>query len=337
MYQQFYGLRELPFELTPNPRYLFLTRQHREALSTLIYGLSSAKGVTALIGEAGTGKTTLLHAALKSEQCRNVNCVYLMNPTLSREEFVEMLSVRFELSSHAARSKAALLNELEVVLRERRSRGQITALLIDEAQSLSSELLEEIRLLANSETTTEKLLPLVLAGQPELRDRLNDHELRQLKQRVTLRCEITPFNQQETAAYIAWRIRTAGGDAAKLFTREAVMLIHERSGGIPRTVSVMCDNALLTGFGLGRQPVNYDIVLEVANDLDLHEKRSREAATTDEPATSAETGTTDPVAFDATSHMVATDGAAAQPQETLERPVLSTPKTWPRFSLFGSR
>jgi general secretion pathway protein A len=338
MYQHFYGLRELPFELTPNPRYLFLTRHHREALSTLIYGLSSAKGITALIGEAGTGKTTLLHAALKSEQCRNVNCVYLMNPTLSREEFVEMLSVRFELSSHAARSKAALLNELEVVLRERRSRGQITALLIDEAQSLSSELLEEIRLLANSETTTEKLLPLVLAGQPELRDRLNDHDLRQLKQRVTLRCEITPFNQQETAAYIAWRIRTAGGDAAKLFTREAVMLIHERSGGIPRTVSVMCDNALLTGFGLGRQPVNYDIVLEVANDLDLHEKRSREtAATTDEPAGPAETGTTDPVAFDATSHMAATDGAASQPQETLERPVLSTPKTWPRFSLFGSR
>jgi len=338
MYQQFYGLRELPFELTPNPRYLFLTRQHREALSTLIYGLSSAKGVTALIGEAGTGKTTLLHAALKSEQCRNVNCVYLMNPTLTREEFVEMLSIRFELSAHAARSKAALLNELEVVLRERRSRGQITALLIDEAQSLSSELLEEIRLLANSETTTEKLLPLVLAGQPELRDRLNDHELRQLKQRVTLRCEITPFNQQETAAYIAWRIRTAGGDAAKLFTREAVMLIHERSGGIPRTVSVMCDNALLTGFGMGRQPVNYEIVLEVANDLDLHEKRTRETpATNDEPATPAETGTTDPVAFDATSHMVATDGAAAQPQETLERPVLTTPKTWPRFSLFGSR
>jgi general secretion pathway protein A len=340
MYQHFYGLRELPFELTPNPRYLFLTRQHREALSTLIYGLSSAKGVTALIGEAGTGKTTLLHAALRSEQCRNVNCVYLMNPTLTREEFVEMLSVRFELSSHAARSKAALLNELEVVLRERRARGQITALLIDEAQSLSSELLEEIRLLANSETTTEKLLPLVLAGQPELRDRLNENELRQLKQRVTLRCQIAPFTQQETAAYIAWRIRTAGGDAAKLFTREAVMLIHERSGGIPRTVSVMCDNALLTGFGLGRQPVNYDTVLEVANDLDLHQNRSRElpppAAADDESPTVAEAGASEPIALAAT-HTGATDGATAQPQETLERPVLSTPKTWPRFSLFGSR
>ena len=152
MYQHFYGLRELPFELTPNPKYLFLTRQHREALSTLIYGLASAKGVTALIGEAGTGKTTLLHAALRSEQCRNVSCVYLMNPTLTREEFVEMLSVRFELSSHAARSKAAMLNELES--RPPRAPGARTDYrpLVDEAQSLSGELLEEIRLLANSET-----------------------------------------------------------------------------------------------------------------------------------------------------------------------------------------
>src|SRR3954470_5621001 len=199
MYQQFYGLRELPFELTPNPKYLYLPRQHREALSTLVYGLSTAKGVTALVGEAGTGKTTLLHAALQAEQCRHVTCVYLMNPTLTRNEFVEMLASQFSLSPQAARSKATFLRELDAVLRERRARGQMTALLIDEAQSLSSELLEEIRLLANTETATEKLLSLVLAGQPELRDRLNETELRQLKQRVTLRCEIVPFTLQETA------------------------------------------------------------------------------------------------------------------------------------------
>src|SRR5687767_16007957 len=120
MYQQFYGLRELPFELTPNPKYLFLTRQHREALSTLIYGLSSAKSITALIGEAGTGKTTLIHAALQSERCRNVTCVYLVNPTLTRNEFIETLSVRFGLTAQAGRSKAALLQELETSLRERR-------------------------------------------------------------------------------------------------------------------------------------------------------------------------------------------------------------------------
>src|SRR5678816_141628 len=203
MYHEFFGLTELPFELTPNPRYLFLTRQHREALSTLEYGLFSAKGVTALIGEAGTGKTTLLRAALESERCRNVSCVHLMNPTLTRTEFVEILAAKFALSPRASASKAVMLQELDAVLRSRRARGQITALVIDEAQSLSGELLEEIRLLANSETATEKLLPLVLAGQPELRDRLNETGLRQLKQRVTLRCEIVPLNEQETAAYMA--------------------------------------------------------------------------------------------------------------------------------------
>ena len=269
MYQQFYGLRELPFELTPNPRYLFFTAQHREALTTLEYGLFSAKGVTALIGEAGTGKTTLIHAALESERCRNVTCVYINNPALTRQEFVETLSLRFGLSPHAAASKAALIDELEPLLRERRSRGLITALVVDEAQSLSNEVLEEIRLLANSETTTQKLLPFVLAGQPELKDRLNEPGLRQLKQRVTLRCEIRPFSQQETAAYIEQRIRVAGGEAGRLFTREAVMMIHERAGGIPRTISVMCDNALLTGFGLGRTTIDSSVIMEVARDFDL--------------------------------------------------------------------
>jgi type II secretory pathway predicted ATPase ExeA len=269
MYQHFYGLRELPFELTPNPRYLFFTAQHREALTTLEYGLFSAKGVTVLIGEAGTGKTTLIHAALESERCRNVTCVYINNPALTRQEFVETLSLRFGLSSHAGASKAALIEELEPLLRERRSRGLITALVVDEAQSLTNEVLEEIRLLANSETTTQKLLPFVLSGQPELKDRLNEPGLRQLKQRVTLRCEIRPFTQQETAAYIEQRIRTAGGEAGRLFTREAVMLIHERSGGIPRTISVMCDNALLTGFGLGRTTIDSSVILEVARDFDL--------------------------------------------------------------------
>jgi general secretion pathway protein A len=273
MYERFFGLRELPFELAPNPKYLFLTAQHREALRNLQYGLSSGKAITVLVGEAGTGKTTLLHAAIESEPCRNASCVYLNNPALTRQEFVEVLSHRFGLSARAGTSKAALLQELDVVLRERRQQGRITALVIDEAQSLSDELLEEVRLLANIETTTAKLLPLVLTGQPELRDRLNEPGLRQLKQRITLRCEIVPFSQEDTAAYIAMRIRTAGGDAGRLFTREAVMLIHERSSGIPRSISVMCDNALLTGFGLGRQPVDREIVLEVAKDFDLGDSR----------------------------------------------------------------
>lgn len=273
MYQRFYGLRELPFELTPNPTFLFLSPRHREALSNLEYGLYAAKPVTVLIGEAGTGKTTLLRAALESERCRNVRCVYLNNPALTRDEFVETLARRFDLGPEAAKSKAVLLAELERVLRERRAAGEITALVVDEAQSLSVELLEEVRLLANIETATQKLLPLVLAGQPELADRLNDPALRQLKQRVALRCEITPFDLQETAAYIATRVRTAGGEAARLFTREAVTLIHEYSRGIPRTISVMCDNALVSGMALGRQPVDRAIVLEVSSDFDLHREQ----------------------------------------------------------------
>lgn len=269
MYQHFYGLRELPFELTPNPKYLHLTTGHREALSNLQYGLFSAKPVTVMLGEAGTGKTTLLCTALDSEPCRNVRCVYLNNPALTRPEFVEILAGRFQLSPAAAHSKAVMLGELERILSERRSRGEITALIVDEAQSLSLELLEEIRLLANIETPTEKLLPLVLAGQPELGRRLEDPALRQLKQRVALRCEIVAFSLADTAGYIASRIRMAGGEASRLFSREAVTLIHEYSGGIPRTISVICDNALVTGMALGRQPVDRAIVLEVSRDFCL--------------------------------------------------------------------
>jgi general secretion pathway protein A len=283
MYQRFYGLRELPFELTPNQKYLFLTPQHREALSNVQYGLSSAKPITVLIGEAGTGKTTLLRAALDSEICRNVQCVFLNNPALTRQEFIQILSERFDLGQRASESKAVLLGELHKVLFDRRAKGQITALVIDEAQSLSAELLEEIRLLANIETATEKLLPLVLAGQPELRDRLNEPGLRQLKQRVTLRCEIVPLSLDETGAYIAFRIRMAGGDAAKLFTREAVTLIHQKSRGIPRVISVMCDNALISGCALERRTVDRAIVAEVARDFDLGEDEL------DEPAPAAAT------------------------------------------------
>jgi general secretion pathway protein A len=269
MYERFYNLREPPFELTSNPRYLYLTPHHREALSNLEYGLSSAKAVTVLIGEAGTGKTTLLKAALGSDRCRDVQCVYVNNPALTRAEFIETLAQRFELGPQASQSKAVLLVALEEVLKERRRQGEITALVVDEAQTLSLELLEEIRLLANIETPSEKLLPLILAGQPELSARLNEPALRQLKQRIALRCELKPFELKETAIYIASRIRTAGGEASHLFTREAVMLIHEHSRGIPRIISVICDNALVSGMALGKQPVGRDIVLEVCRDFDL--------------------------------------------------------------------
>ena len=333
MYQRFYRLRELPFELTPNPRYLFLTPQHREALSNLQYGLSSAKAMTVLIGEAGTGKTTLLHAALESEPCRNVTCVYLNNPTLLRQEFVEVLSDRFSLGRRASESKAVLLGKLDSVLRERRARGQITALVIDEAQALSGELLEEIRLLANFETSTEKLLPLVLAGQPELKDRLNEPSLRQLKQRITLRCEITPFSLAETGAYIASRIQTAGGDAAKLFTREAVRLIHEKSRGIPRVINVICDNALVTGCGLERHFVDHAMVVGVVRDFDLGADKALEGDATDlsdfVPRSDHAVGHTTVATVD---DKTATDGHAGDAHERF-----SMEPQRRRFSLFRGR
>ena len=211
MYTNFYGLSELPFELTANQEYLFLNGSQREALSILQYGLSSAKSLTALIGEAGTGKTTLLKAALKSDRCRNVRSIYLNNPRLRPEEFNQLLALKLDLGTEAAESKVVLLERLEGLLRERRDAGQTVALVIDEAQSLSLEMLEEVRLLANIETPSTKLLPLVLAGQPELAARFEDPALRQLQQRVTLRAQLQPFEVADTAAYIASRITTAGG------------------------------------------------------------------------------------------------------------------------------
>ena len=275
MYQEFFGLREMPFELTANPKYLYLTPRHLEALSNLQYGLSAAKSVTMLVGEAGTGKTTLLKAAMASERCRQVHCVCLNNPALTRNEFIEILARSFGLSTQAARSKAVLLEDLENVLLERRCRGEATALVVDEAQSLSTELLEEIRLLANMETNAEKLLPLVLVGQPALGMRLEASGLRQLKQRVALRCEVTAFDLSETAEYIASRIKTAGGMATRLFTRDGVKLIHEHSGGIPRTINVICDNALIHGLALDRRPVDRQMVLDVCQDFRLGDRRAQ--------------------------------------------------------------
>ena len=276
MYERFYGFREAPFELTSNPRFLFFTAQHREALCHLEYGLSSAKPMTVVIGEAGTGKSTLLRAALESDMCRHVRCIMIDNPTLTRAEFFETLAARFDLAHHD-RSKAALLTGLETLVRKRQARREITALVVDEAQALPDEILEEIRLLANLETATNKLLPVVLAGQPELAARLNEPGLRQLKQRIALRCELKPLELPDTAAYIASRIRTAGGDPANIFTREAVTLIHEHSRGLPRVISVICDNALTSGFALDQRPVDGDVVREVCRDFDLEGANSTTA------------------------------------------------------------
>jgi general secretion pathway protein A len=250
---------------------------------------------------------------------RGAMIAYLNNPTLSRQEFIEFLTSAFHLSDRAAASKAVFLSELAAVLNQKRAANELVGLVIDEAQALPDELLEEVRLLANIETTTEKLLPIVLAGQPELADRLNDVSLRQLKQRVALRCTLTALDARETAEYIAGRVRVAGGNSVMVFTRQAVDAIFARSGGIPRLISVICDNALISGFAADRRPVGSDIVQDVCRDFDL--------LASQEPAAQPVAGA--PVAPAAKP----AESGVAQPQK--ERTLFEHVNLRRRFSLFG--
>jgi general secretion pathway protein A len=268
MYEQFYGLQARPFDLTPDPRFLVVTDVHQEALSNLEYGIASRKGITLLVGEAGTGKTTVIRAAIE-KQPERVHCVHLHNPALTRAEFVEMLAAQFSLSDKARTSKTDLLLELERLLTARRAAGETTVLVVDEAQSLPAELLDEIRLLSNIETADEKLVSLIIAGQPEIGERLNGPSFRQFKQRIALRCELRPLNLNESVGYIASRIRSAGGAPAQVFTREAVLLIYEHSRGIPRVMNVLADNALVGGFAAQERPVRRQRVLDVCVDFDI--------------------------------------------------------------------
>ena len=269
MYEKFYGLRERPFELGSNLRFLYLPETHREALSNLEYGIASRKGVTVLTGEVGTGKTTLIRAALAQADAASV-CVHVTNPRLTRHEFFEFLSQGFKLGSEASVTKVSCLAALEERLIARLDRGEYSTLIVDEVQSVSDELLEEIRLLTNMEVAGgARLLSVILVGQPEFGDRLNTAELRHLKQRVALRCELRPLTLHETAGFIASRIRVAGGSAAGVFTREAVQLIYEVSGGIPRVISVLCDNALVNGFAANERPVGSKLVQDVCRDFHI--------------------------------------------------------------------
>jgi general secretion pathway protein A len=271
MYEQYYGLRERPFDLSPNTRFLFLSKGHREALMHLRYGLTGRPGVTVLVGEAGTGKTTLVRAALEVSNGRNATIVHLSNPTLTRQEFYEYVASGFSLGREAGASKSVFLRQLERTLAERAPDSGVLALIVDEAQSLPHELLEEIRLLTNTEANGRSVA-VALVGQPELAGRLNEPRLRQLKQRVALRCELPALDLRDTAAYIAARVRIAGGNADMLFTRDAVIAIHEHSRGIPRLTSVICDNALVSGFASDVKPVGRDLILEVCRDFELDQK-----------------------------------------------------------------
>ena len=278
LYGAFYGLREAPFDLTPNPRFLFLTPRQREVLSNLRYALATSKGFTLILGEAGTGKTTLVRTAMAGIGDTPSRYVLVNNPTLGRQEFYEFLAHEFDLSPSAAASKTRFLSELQLDVEARFAAGGLTGLIVDEAQSMPHELLEEIRLLGNIETATTKLLNIVLCGQPELADRLNDASLRQLKQRVALRCELRPLSLDETASYISGRLRIAGGAPSEIFTRETVVAVFQGSSGIPRTINVLCDNALIGGFAAQVKPVPVEIVEDVCRDFDLGGQAAAEPA-----------------------------------------------------------
>jgi len=272
MYERYFGFSSRPFDLVPDPRFLFWTAEHREVLCHLTYGITGRKGITLLIGEAGMGKTTLVRSALEWLEANgraSGGAVVVNNPRLTRDEFIEYLATAFGLSDQARTSKARFLVELTGRLTERQAAGAVSALIVDEAQALPDELLEETRLLANIETGTEKLLPLVLVGQPSLGDRLNTPTMRQLKQRVALRCALHPLDEALTVAYVESRIRTAGGDATKVFTPAALRAIYAASAGVPRTINVLCDNALVNAFAAQEQPIGEQLIREVCNDLDF--------------------------------------------------------------------
>jgi general secretion pathway protein A len=274
MYTEFYGLKELPFALTPDPRYLYFTPSHTEVMANLHYGIESGRGLIVVTGEVGTGKTTLLRWMMQRLD-RTVMVAYIFNPRLSVSEFYQYLATLFNIG--AWENKSDLLIELGSVLESRHNRGLRTVLVVDEGHGLSTDVLEEIRLLCNFESDTAKHLQIVLTGQPELREVLNQPNLRQLKQRVALRCEITALpNVEETAQYIASRLKAAGATKTDIFSPGAVDYIFRCSAGIPRNINNLCDNALLNGFASSATVISRAIIEEVAATFDMLPRRTSE-------------------------------------------------------------
>jgi general secretion pathway protein A len=284
MYQEHFGLVRSPFEMTPDPAFLYLGEAHREGLATLVYGVQSRKGFVLLTGEVGTGKTTLLHALL-AQLDRETLAAFIFNPRLDPLDFFRVLFDEFGIE-RPCHTKAEFLLTLNHFLIDRLQKDQPTLLIVDEAQNLSAEMLEEIRLLSNLETPTSKLIQIMLVGQPELWDKLSRPELRQLRQRIVLRHRLRPFDAAETTSYVEERLRLAGHTGKALFDRSALRAVYQASDGIPRLVNIVCDGALLLGFARGKASIGAAEVREVARDLDLvgsGEAEAVEAAETREP------------------------------------------------------
>jgi len=268
MYRTFFSLKEKPFNLTPDPKYLYLNDNHREVLASLRYGIGEKRGFIVITGEVGTGKTTHLFNFLEGLGEQTVSA-FIFNPILNREEFFQYIFEDFGIA-HEARTKTEYLVGLNRFLLEQADQGVTAVLVIDEAQNLSDDILEEVRLLSNLETPREKLLQIVLVGQPELDEKLLSPSLRQLRQRISIRGRIKPLSEKETGAFIRHRFQVAGYDGKReVFGADVVSLIAGLSGGIPRVVNNICDNVLLSCYALGRRTADRQTVLEVAADLDL--------------------------------------------------------------------
>jgi general secretion pathway protein A len=269
MYHDFYGLIRPPFEMTPDPAFLYLGETHREGLATLVYGVRSRKGFVMLTGEVGTGKTTLLHALL-AQLDASTDSAYIFNPLLEPLDFFRLLFDDLGIEETCF-SKAEYLLALNHFLIDRLKKDRTVLLIIDEAQNLSPEMLEEVRLLSNLETPNSKLIQILLVGQPELSEMLDRDALRQLRQRIVLRHELKPFSADEADFYVEERLRLAGYTGKGIFKRSALRELFAFTGGVPRLVNAVCDGALLTCYGRDQATIDGEIIREVANDLKLNQ------------------------------------------------------------------
>lgn len=267
MYTQFFGLKEKPFEITPDPRFLYMSEQHREAYAHLTYALNESKGFTVITGEVGTGKTTLIQMLL-ARLDGHTRTAHLFNPRLSTRDFIRYICHDLGLKTDDLTTKGELLTLLHNFLLECYARNERVLLIIDEAQTLSPKLLEEVRLLTNLETPKSKLLQVMLMGQPELDRILADQRFRQLKQRISVRYHLKPLSRSETREYIEKRLKVAGARDTRLFDDAAVREVHRHSRGIPRLINVLCDNALVTGYVEEKRVIDKRVVRDVARDME---------------------------------------------------------------------
>ena len=289
MYKEFFGLRATPFNVNPDPRYLFLTRHTEEALACLTYGIQSRKGFVLLTGEVGTGKTTLINKLLEWLRLQQVATAFVFNSRMNVPQFLDYMMADFGIPCET-KSKSQILQRLYNWLLDRYRAGETAVLIVDEAQNLTDEVLEEIRMLTNLETFTEKLLQIVLVGQPELETKLKQPQLRQLRQRLTLRAKTHPLTLEETKAYVQQRLRIAGSDGRQIFEPEALVAIHKYSNGIPRVVNLVCEHCLVSAFVDQKPTIPPAIVDVVAGDFDLGDNTAAAAMTVDAAAPPATNG-----------------------------------------------